>query len=467
MPPGASKGRSEQLGTLSKLSHAMFTDPETEQLLKRAGAEAGIAKSAKKIAIVNVAMRDYEQARRVPSEFVAEIARANSQATHAWIEARKKSDFGLFAPWLKKNFELAKRLADYLGYQDHVYDALLDQYEPGMKTAEVVRIFSDLRNQTVPLVKTIVAHRDRVSDDCLHGHFDKHTQESFAKTVAAQLGYDFNRGRADYTAHPFCAHFGIDDVRITTRTDETFFNTMFFSVMHEVGHAMYEQGVSYDYERTPTGTGCSLGLHESQSRMWENLVCRSRESWLYFYPKLCEVLPGFKDVPFATFYKAINKVEPSLVRIEADEVTYNLHIMVRFEMETALLEGKLKIKDVPEAWNEKYRSYMGLIPTNDAVGCLQDIHWSSGLIGYFPTYTLGNLISVQLFESAQKDIPDLSQQFMRGEFQSILMWMRKHVHQHGRRFLPNQLIKRATGKELSAKPYIKYLFRKFSDVYDL
>ncbi|MCW1968033.1 MAG: carboxypeptidase M32 [Anaerolineae bacterium] len=467
MPSGAAKSRSEQLGTLSKISHEMFVAQATLKLLKAAAAEQDTMKNAKKAAIVNIAQQDYDRAHKLPSEFVAEMARVNSQATHAWIDARRQSKFELFAPWLKKNFDLARRAADYFGYQDHIYDALLDQYEPGMKSAEVTNIFADLRDQTVPLVKAIVAHKDRVSDDCLHGQFDKQVQEDLAKKVATQLGYDFNRGRMDYTAHPFCTHFSIDDVRITTRTDETMFNTMFFSVMHEVGHALYEQGVSHDYERTPTGTGCSLGLHESQSRMWENLVCRSRESWVHFYPQLCEALPVFKQTPFDTFYKAINKVEPSLIRVEADEVTYNLHIMVRFEMEMAMLEGKLKIKDVPEAWNAKYQDYLGLTPENDAVGCLQDVHWSGGLIGYFPTYTLGNLISVQMFERIKKDIPDLTEQFKRGEFSQLLAWLRKHLHQHGRRYAPTDLIKRATGKALTAKPYIAYLKSKFGDIYGL
>jgi len=467
MPSGAAQSRSEQLGTLSKISHEMFTSPTTAKLLKSAAAEETTMKNAKKAAIVNIAKRDYDEAKKLPSEFVAEMARVNSQATHAWIDARRQSKFELFAPWLKKNFDLARRAADYLGYTEHIYDALLDQYEPGMKTSEVATIFADLRDQTVPLVHAIVANKDRVTDDCLHGQFDKQVQEDLAKKVAAQLGYDFNRGRMDYTTHPFCTHFAIDDVRITTRTDETMFNTMFFSVMHEVGHALYEQGISHDYDRTPTGTGCSLGLHESQSRMWENLVCRSRESWVYFYPQLCEALPVFKDTPLETFYKAINKVEPSLIRVEADEVTYNLHIMVRFEMEMAMLDGSLKMNDVPEAWNAKYKDYLGVVPENDAVGCLQDVHWSNGLIGYFPTYALGNLISVQLFDRIKKDIPDLTDQFKRGEFSALLAWLRKHIHQHGRRYLPPDLIKRASGKNLSAKPYVAYLKAKFGAIYEL
>jgi carboxypeptidase Taq len=467
MPHGAANSRSFQLSTLSKLSHELFTAPATAKLLKQAAAEPNVAKSKVKAAILRVAQTDYTKAKKLPTEFVAEVARTTSQAQHAWVDARKNKDFAAFAPWLKKNVALAQRTADYLGWQDHPYDALLNEYEPGMKTREVRAIFADLREQTVPLVRAIAANASKVSDAPIHGKFDKRAQEEFAMRAAKQIGYDMARGRLDYTAHPFCTSFAIDDVRITSRSDESFFNPMFFGVLHETGHAMYEQGVDHIYARTPVASGTSLGIHESQSRMWENLVGRSREFWQFHYPLLQQTLPHFKKVSPENFYKAINKVSPSLIRVEADEVTYNMHIMVRLEMELAMIEGKLNIKDVPEAWNAKYTEYLGVTPSNDAEGCLQDIHWSGGGIGYFSTYSLGNLYSVQLFDAAEQAIPDLRQQFARGEYGALLGWLRKNVHQYGRALLPNELIKKATGKPLSAAPYVAYLRRKFGDIYGL
>ncbi len=293
----------------------------------------------------------------------------------------------------------------------------------------------------------------------------KNIQQKFSEDVAAQCGFDFNRGRLDYTAHPFCTNFSRDDVRITTRVDETFFNTLLFSVLHEMGHGMYEQGIDAKFERTPLGASTSLGIHESQSRMWENVVGRSRAFWSFFYPRLQATMPHFKRVPLDAFYGAINRVAPSLVRIEADELTYNMHIFTRFELELELIEGTLKVNDLPEAWNAKYQSYLGITPPTNALGCLQDIHWAMGLIGYFPTYTLGNVMSVQLYEAAKADMPNLETQFARGEFSGLLNWLNKHVHQPGRRYMPQELLKRATGHTLDAKPYIAYLKRKFGEIY--
>lgn len=467
MPPAGIHGRSEQLATLSKLSHETFTAPLTGRLLKQAAAESDVTRSRAKSAIVRVAQRDYAQAKKLPTDFVAEVTRHQSQAQQAWARARKANDFKSFAPWLKKSFDYARRQADYLGWKEHPYDALLDVYEPGATAALIRTLFADLRAQQVPLVKAIQAHADRVSDDCLRREYPKAAQEAFAIEAAKRVGYSFERGRMDYTAHPFCTNFSRDDVRITTRADERFFNPMFFSVLHEAGHAMYEQGVSPIWARTPVGSGASLGVHESQSRMWENLVGRSRPFWIFMYPHLQRHLPAFADVPLETFYKAINRSKPTLIRVEADEVTYNLHIMVRFELELALLEGKLRVKDVPDAWNAKYDEYLGLRPPTDADGCLQDIHWSMGLIGYFPTYTLGNLMSVQLFEAARRDIPDLQRQFTKGKFDALLAWMNQHVHQHGRSLQPNELISKATGQRPTAAPYLAYLRAKYSDIYGL
>lgn len=467
MPPGGAMARSHHLGTLSKVVHDMTVASAIGRLIGAAAKEPDVAKSGVKAAQVREAKRGYDRNKKLPSDFVAEMSRTRSQAQQAWIKARKTSDFKLFMPWLKKNLDFARRAADYFGWKDHPYDALLDVYEPGMKSAEVKVIFADLRDQTVPLVHAIAKVAGRVSDDCLKGHFPKDAQQTFAEDVSRKIGYDFNRGRLDYTAHPFCTNFSRDDVRITTRVDESFYNTLLFSVLHEAGHGMYEQGIAPAFERTPLGGGASLGVHESQSRMWENLVGRNRTFWRHFYPQLQARIPHFKDVPLDVFYGAINKVEPSLIRIEADELTYNMHIFTRFELELALLEGTLKVKDLPEAWNAKYQSYLGITPPNDAQGCLQDIHWSVGLIGYFPTYTLGNIISVQLFDKIKRDIPNLDAQIARGQFGALLGWLNKHIHQHGRRFPPAELIKRATGQSLTAAPYVAYLNRKFGEIYGL
>ncbi len=467
MPPAGAQARSEQLATISKLAHGILSSPATGKLIKAAGQETDVAKNAVKAATVRVANREYSRNKKLPTDFVAEFSRHRALSQQAWIQARRASDFKAFLPWLKKTIDYTRRAADYYGWQEHPYDALLDGYEPGMATATVREVFGQLRDATVPLVHAIAKAKTRITQAPLQGHFDKQAQETFSKDVAEKCGFDFTRGRLDYSTHPFCTNFSINDVRMTTRVDEAFFNTLFFSVLHEMGHGMYEQGIDPRFERTPLGTSISLGIHESQSRMWENVVGRSRAFWTYFYSKLQDALPHFKNVSLDTFYGAINRVQPSLIRIEADELTYNMHIFTRFELELALMEGVLKAKELPEAWNAKYQNYLGLTPPNDAMGCLQDIHWSIGLIGYFPTYTLGNVMSVQLYEAARHAVPDLESQFARGEFSGLLGWLNKHVHAPGRRYLPQELLKRASGSTLDAKPYIGYLKHKFGALYNL
>jgi carboxypeptidase Taq len=465
MPEGGAEDRAYQLSTLSKLTHEMQIAPATGKLIKSAAGEADVQKDAKKAAFIRVAQRDYNLLKKLPADFVAEMNRTRSLSQQAWIRARKASDFKAFEPWLRKMFDYSRRAADYLGYKEHPYDALLDTYEPEMTAGEVEAIFANLREQTVPLVHAIAQSKVQITDDVLRGQFAKAEQEAFASEVAKQIGYDFQRGRLDYTAHPFCTNFGRDDVRITTRVDEQFFNTLLFSVLHEAGHGMYEQGIAPAFNRTPLGGGASLAVHESQSRMWENLVGRSRAFWTFFYPQLQARFKHFKRVPFEKFYRAINRVQPSLIRIEADELTYNMHIMIRFELELALLAGKMKTSELPEAWNAKYKDYLGITPPSDAMGCMQDTHWAIGLIGYFPTYSLGNILSVQLFEAVKKAHPDLEEQFARGEFGALLSWLNKNVHQHGRRFTPRELIKKATGRPLTAEPYVAYLKSKFGEIY--
>jgi len=330
-------------------------------------------------------------------------------AHRVWEKARAEADYSQFEEQLKEIVALRRQYADFFTPYDHVYDPLLDDFEPGMKTAEVKAVFDELRPEQVAIVQDIVERGTPVDDAVVRQHFDEEKQWDFGLEVAKALGYDFERGRQDKSVHPFTTGFGSGDVRITNRLDPQFLNTALFGTMHEAGHAMYEQGVAPELDRTPLGEGASLGIHESQSRMWENLVGRSSAFWKGFYPRLQELFPSqLGDVHLDTFYRAINKVEPSFIRVESDEATYNLHIMARFELEIALMEGALDVADLPEAWNAKFEEFLGIIPPDDSQGLLQDVHWSGGMIGYFPTYALGNLIAAQLWARIEEDIPDLA-----------------------------------------------------------
>ncbi|MEJ5225768.1 MAG: carboxypeptidase M32, partial [Anaerolineales bacterium] len=433
MPPGAAEARGQQLATLSKLAHIKFTSLEVGKLLEDLMPWA-LEQNAQNdehydARLIIVAARDYEKATRVPPEFVAEMAQVTTRAFEAWVEAKGKSDFAIFRPHLEKVVEMNQRFVTFFPPTDHPYDVLLDNYEPGMKTAEVQAIFETLRPQQVALIKAI-AERPQVDDSCLRQHFPEKDQWEFGLEVARAVGYDFNRGRQDKSPHPFTTSFGSDDVRITTRVDEHFFNTMFFGTLHETGHALYEQGMHRYIKRTPLEGGASLAIHESQSRLWENLVGRSRPFWEHFYPKLQQRFSSqLGNVSLDTFYKAINKVQPSLIRVEADEATYNLHIMLRLELEIAMLEGTVAIKDLPEIWNAKMQDYLGVTPPNDAKGVLQDVHWSNGMMGYFSTYALGNLISAQLWERFKQFVPELEDQIRQAEFTPLLSWLRVKIHQ--------------------------------------
>ncbi|MBX7212444.1 MAG: carboxypeptidase M32 [Thermoflexales bacterium] len=467
MPKGGYATRGEHLATLSRHSHALLTSAETRGLIDAARAEAGDDPDDDAVALAAVADYDATRAAKLPGSFVAERARAQTRAHTDWIEARKTSNFKHFLPALESMFDFARRQADYLGYDDHPYDALLGNYERGMKTRDVAAIFADLRARTLPLVRAIAAHADRVSDACVRGHFSQADQLAFSARLAAAVGYDFERGRIDLSAHPFAINFTRHDVRITTRVYEDFLNPCLFGTLHESGHAMYEQGTALEYVRTPLGRGASLGVHESQSRMWENIVGRSLWFWKRWYPELQQVFPGLATTSLETFYGAINKVSPSLIRVEADEVTYNFHIMLRFEIETGVLEGKLKLADMPEIWRARMQDGLGVTPPDDAQGCLQDIHWSSGMVGYFPTYSLGNLLSAQFFAQAQQEVPGLQAALDRGEYGVLLAWLRERIHHHGRKYPPADLVRRVTGGPISAGPYVDYLWAKFGALYGL
>jgi len=469
MPAGGAAARSEQLATLERLSHEMFTSAEVGELLEAAGAEvSGFAYDSDEASLVRVSRRDYEKARRVPSSLVAEIARTTSMGMEVWVKAKAQSDFVQFQPILHKIYQLQRDLANCLGYEDHVYDALLDQYEPGMKTALLRNLFADLKQKLVPLVRAISENLHRVDDAVLHRTYDARKQWDFGVEALKQFGYDLDRGRQDKSVHPFTTSFSINDVRITTRIDENFLPSALFGTLHECGHGLYEQGVSQTLERTPLGSGASLGIHESQSRLWENLVGRSRGFWKIFFPRLQSAFAeSLSDISFDGFYRAINRVQPSLIRVEADEVTYNLHVLLRFELEVEVLTDQVKVADLPEAWNSKMKSYLGVAPPNDSQGVLQDVHWSNGLIGYFPTYTLGNLVSVQLFDAAQKERPIIVEQLEKGEFSELLAWLRERVHQFGRKLLPTELVERATGNPLQAGLYVDYLKSKYGEIYGI
>lgn len=469
MPPGGAEARARQLGTLSKIAHELQTADETGRLIEEAKKEIeGLDYDSDDAALVRAAEYDYQQATKLPTELVVALMETTTLAHEIWVEARANNHFEHFRPILEKVYDLTRQSVECLGYDEVPYDALLDQYERGMPTREVKRLFDELKKDLVPLVKAIAENQDAVDDSVLHRAYPIEKQREFGEKVVSAYGFDFKRGRQDLAVHPFCTHFSSNDVRITTRFDPNWINPALFGTMHESGHGMYEQGIAQHLDESILGGGTSLGVHESQSRMWENIVGRSRGFWEHFYPELQAAFPdALKGVKVDTFYKAINKSYPSFIRVEADEVSYNLHIMVRFELEQAIMNDELAIKDLPAAWNAKFEDYLGIVPPNDALGVLQDVHWSSGLIGYFPTYSLGNLLSVQFYEKAVQEHPQIPDEIARGKFDTLLNWLRVNIHQHGRKFTPQELVQRVTGTTIQTGPFIRYLTEKFTDIYGL
>jgi carboxypeptidase Taq len=467
MPPGGAEGRSEQLSTISRIRHEMSTSVEFGRMIDGAEAEvAGLDTGSLDFQLVRMARYDFDLATKLPADFVAEMVKTNSIAETVWAEARKENNYAKFAPWLQKNVDLAKRTVDYYGYDDLPYDALLNLYEPKMKTRDVRTLFDQVRPEVVELLHAISSRENRVDSSCLTREFDETKQEEFGKWAVVQFGYDFNRGRLDRTTHPFATSFGKNDCRITTRYDKNFVQMALMGTMHEAGHAMYEQNVGDDLSKTTIAGGCSNSLHESQSRMWENLVGRSRGFWNYAYPKFLELFPtALEGTDADMIYRSFNKISPTLIRVEADEVTYNLHIILRFELEQDLLDGKLSVADAPEAWNGKMSEYLGVTPTTDSDGVLQDVHWAMGGMGYFPTYSLGNFVSCQLYDQALIDVPSIPAQIECGDFTGLFNWLKEHVWTDGRRYFPQEQIMKATGQPLETGPYLRYLKRKFGDIY--
>jgi len=468
MPSGGFEGRGKQLAVLETLAHQKATSEEMGRLLDDLKKEtAGLDPDSDDARLVKVTARHYDKQTRVPASMVAAMAEATSVGHEIWQRARANNDFAAFQPQLEKIVDLVRQYAALFSPVDHPYDALLDDYEPGMKTSEVQAIFGELRTEQVKLIREIAA-QPQVDDAFLHKNYSEQGQWDFGVEVMTAFGYDWNRGRQDKSAHPFTTSFGTGDVRLTTRVFPDLPMSSLMSSMHECGHALYEQGMSPKYEGTPLSMASSMALHESQSRMWENLVGRSLPFWKHYFPRMREYFPEqLAGIKLNDFYRAINRVEPSLIRVEADEATYNLHIMLRMEIEIALLEGSLAVRDLPEIWNTRMQEYLGITPPNDRLGVLQDVHWSGGMFGYFPTYALGNLVSAQLWEKIHEAIPDLEQQIEAGQFGSLLEWLRANIHVRGAKYEPQELVQMVTGERINPRPYLRYLRGKYGEVYGL
>jgi carboxypeptidase Taq len=467
MPPKAGPARGRQLATLSAMAHRMFTDQEMGRLLAVCQEEEE-SLPADDVALVNETAYDYERATKLPEAFVEKFAEEQSKAYEAWVAARKDSDFKTFAPHLETIVDLLRQQADYHGYEGSPYNALLEDYERGMTTDHLTPLFASLAEKQSALVEKIMASDKQPDVQWLAQDWDEDKQWDLTMQVLRDMGYDFDAGRQDRSVHPFTTNFDLHDVRVTTRINKHELFSGLTGSIHEGGHALYEQGFMEKDRRTVLAEGISLGIHESQSRMWENLVGRSRPFWDHYFPAFQQAYGKQLDGRSAEdAYRAVNAVEPSFIRVEADECTYNLHVILRYEIELELIEGRMKVSEVPDAWNAKVKQYLGLDVPDDAHGCLQDIHWSHGSMGYFPTYALGNLYASQFYEVINKDLPDLNDQIRNGDFAPLLTWLRTHIHQVGRRKTAVQLIQDVTGKAPSEAPFLNYLETKYGELYGL
>ena len=469
MPAGGAAGRARQMATLEQISHDKFTDPAIGKLLDDLKPyEQSLPYDAEDASLIRIVRRRYERAVKVPSSFMAEFYGHVAMVYDAWTRARPANDFAAVRPLLEKSLDLSRQYVNYFPGYEHIADPLIDEADFGMKASSVRAVFAGLRDRLVPIVNAITA-QPPAADSCLMQRFAPKKQLDFGIGVVKQFGYDFTRGRQDLTHHPFTTIFSWGDVRITTRVNPTALNEALFGTMHEAGHAMYEQGSNKAYDGTPLAGGTSSGVHESQSRTWENIVGRSRGFWEHYYPRLQKVFPGqLGNVSLDAFYRAINKVQRSLIRVEADEVTYNLHVIIRFDLELAMLEGKLAIKDLPEAWRSRYKSDIGVAAPGDSDGCMQDVHWFSGPIGGgFQGYTLGNIMSAQFYAAALKAHPEIPAEIKVGEFGALHGWLKDNIYQHGSRYTATELLQLATGQALTIDPYIHYLKTKFGELYTL
>jgi carboxypeptidase Taq len=469
MPAGGAAARARQLATLGRLAHEKAVDSVLGRLLDelRPYGES-LPYESDDASLIRVAIRDYQKAVRVPAAFMAELASHQAQSYQAWAAARPANDFASVRPFLEKTLALCRQYSGFFSGYQHIADPLIDRLDEGMTASTVSALFADLRQELVPLVQAITS-QPPADDSCLHQTFPEPQQWDFGLEVARRFGYDFQRGRQDKSPHPFTTTFSIGDVRITTRVMEDYVGEALFGTMHESGHAMYEQGVNTGLEGSPLADGTSAGVHESQSRLWENLVGRSRPCWTFFYPRLQQAFPQqLGSVPLDTFYRAINKVQRSAIRTEADEVTYNLHVMMRFDFELAMLEGKLAIRDLPEAWRERAQTDLGIDPPEDRDGVLQDMHWFYGLIGgMFQGYTLGNILSAQFYEAALQAHPEIPAEMEQGEFGKLHGWLKDSIYQHGRKFTATELVQRISGGPMRIEPYLRYLRTKYGELYTL
>ncbi len=488
MPHAAAAHRAEQQSMLATLVHERRTSPKVGELISKCEGDKSLVGDpmAPTAAMVRELRRDYDLATKLPGDLVAEIALVGSQAQEVWKEARQKSDFNMFAPWLEKMMALARRKADCYGIANgpdgkpgERYDALLNEYEPGMTAREIEAIFTPLRQRLTTFIAKVKASKNKPSDAPLHSRIDQEKQHKFGQFVIEAMGFDLKAGRLDVTTHPFCSGMAPGDTRLTTRYRDEKFTDALYGTMHEAGHGLYEQGLpklgtlassnglsGLPLFGTPLSDSISLGIHESQSRMWENLVGRSRSFWEWALPHAQKIMGG--DLTRYTvddLFRAVNMVTPSFIRVEADEATYNMHVMIRFEIERALLAGTLQPREVPGVWNKKYKDYLGVDIPDDRRGCLQDVHWSFGLIGYFPTYTLGNLYAAQFWDTIRGQITDLDQQIKRGDFKALKSWLNTNIHAHGRRYRASDLCKMLTGNPLSADPFMRYLEGKVGPIY--
>jgi carboxypeptidase Taq len=467
MPPGGAAARSRQLATLGRLAHEKFIDAEIGELLHALQPYAAeLSFDNDDAALIRVTQRNYERATRIPPELIAEIYAHTAASYQAWVEARPANDVARMLPYLERTLDLSRQVAACFPGAAHLADPLIDMADFGMRADTVRQLFADLRAELVPLVRAVTAHAP-ADDSCLHQAYPPAAQLAFGERIIRAFGYDFTRGRQDETHHPFMTKFSLGDIRITTRVKENDLGEALFSTLHEAGHAMYEQGIDMAYEATPLASGTSAGVHESQSRLWENLVGRSRGFWEHYYPQLQAVFPTqLGAVSLDTFYRAINKVQPSLIRTDADELTYNLHVMIRFDLELDLLEGKLAVRDLPEAWDARYRADLGIVSPEPKNGVLQDVHWFAGLIGgAFQGYTIGNILSAQFFDAARAAHPTIDAEIGRGEFGTLHGWLRENVYRPGSKYTTNELVERATGGPLQIGPYISYLRTKYTELY--
>ena len=463
LPPDSADLRAEQLALMAELYHAAASAPRSGELLALLEDRRGEL-SADQAVVVKIARRDYDRLTKLPPEFVREKARHSSQAFHAWAECKGKSDFAGYAPFLQKHLDLAKQEAAYLGYAGAPYDYMIDRHDPGMTAAVIERLFGELRAGLVPLMREIVSSPVKARPDVFRG-FPAERQRAFLREVTERLGFNYRRGRIDVSLHPFCEGSGAD-VRMTTRFKEDYPLSSLFGAIHETGHGLYEQGTRLEHQGTALGQAVGMATHESQSRLWENQVARGRAFWRFFEPRFRETFPEqLRAVSPEDLYLAVNAVRPTLIRVEADEVTYNLHIVLRFELEKRLFAGTLAVADLPAAWNQLAQELLGLTPPNDREGVLQDVHWSGGMFGYFPSYCLGNMMAAQLWYRALADLPGVEEDFARGDFSRLLGWLRRHVHEQGRRHDTQELVRVITGEPLTPKHLLRYLRERYLPLY--